>query len=283
MTPVDDRSAAPLDRELVVEPRPASWREWLTDLWRHREVFDMLARKDFQTRYKRASFGVLWAVAVPLLQGVVMAVVFSRIVKLGAGRDDYGAYVFSGVVAFSYFGTTLTAGTTSIVDGSNLTDKVWFPRVLLALVPVAANLVSLFVSILVLVVILPLIGGTFAPALLLLVPGVLLLVGFTTAITLVASALHVYFRDVRFLVQAALLVWMYMTPIIYPKSLLGGLSGWVDLNPLTGVVTLFHKATVGGTEPWLRPVGLSLHATLLLGNAGLEAQRRYDRLFVDQL
>lgn len=278
-----DQSAAPLDRELVVEARPVAWREWLVDLWRHREVFDMLARKDFQTRYKRASFGVLWAVAVPLLQGVVMAVVFSRIVKLGAGRDDYGAYVFGGVVAFSYFGTTLTAGTTSIVDGSNLTDKVWFPRVLLALVPVAANLVSLFVSILVLIAILPLIGGSFTPALLLVVPGILLLVAFTTALTLVASALHVYFRDVRFLVQAALLVWMYMTPIIYPKDLLGGLAGWVDLNPLTGVVTLFHKATVGGTEPWLRPVGFSLLATVLLGAVGLEAQRRHDRLFVDQL
>jgi ABC-2 type transport system permease protein len=276
-------SAAPLDRELVIEARPPSRREWLVDLWRHREVFDMLARKDFQTRYKRASFGVLWAVAVPLLQGVVMAVVFSRIVKLGAGQDDYGAYVFSGVVAFSYFGTSFSSGTTAIVDGSSLTDKVWFPRVLLALVPVAANSVSLFVSIAVLIAILPILGGTFGLSLLLLVPAVALLMAFTSALTLVAAALHVYFRDVKFLVQAALLVWIYVTPILYPKDLLGGLAGWADLNPMTGIVTLFHRATIGGTEAWIRPVGFSLVATLLLGAIGVEAQRRYDRLFVDQL
>ncbi len=272
-----------MDRHLVVEAMPASPKEWLTDLWRHREVFDMLARKDFQTRYKRASFGVLWAVAVPLLQGVVMAVVFSRIVKLGAGQDDYGAYVFSGVIAFSYFGTTFSQGTTAIVDGSSLTDKVWFPRVLLPLVPVAANVVSLAVSLLVLVAILPVLGGRYSLSLLLLVPGITLLLAFTAAVTLVASALHVYFRDVKFLVQAALLVWIYLTPILYPKELLGGLASWVDLNPMTGIVTLFHKATIGGGEAWIRPVSLSVLATVALGVIGVEAQRRHDRLFVDLL
>jgi ABC-type polysaccharide/polyol phosphate export permease len=135
----------------------------------------------------------------------------------------------------------------------------------------------------VLVAILPMLGGRYSVSLLLLVPGVALLLAFTAALTLVASALHVYFRDVKFLVQAALLVWIYVTPILYPKDLLGGLAGWVDLNPMTGIVTLFHKATVGGAEAWVRPVGLSLLATVALGVIGVEAQRRHDRLFVDLL
>lgn len=243
----------------------------------------MLARKDFQTRYKRASFGVLWAVAVPLLQGLVLAVVFSRIVRFGAGEDGYGAYVFSGIIAFSYFSGTLSTGATAIVDGAGLTDKVWFPRILLALVPAAANLVSLVISIVVLLAILPVLGGELSASLILLVPGVLLVVAFTTAITVLASALHVYFRDVKFLVQAALLVWLYVTPIIYPKELLGGLASWIDLNPMTGVVTLFHLATTGGDDPVARPVAISVVITLVLALVGLEAQRRHDRLFVDQL
>jgi lipopolysaccharide transport system permease protein len=268
---------------LVIEPRPPGWGPWLADIWRHREVFTMLARKDFQTRYKRASFGVLWAVAVPLLQGLVLAVVFSRIVRLGGGEAEYGAYVFGGVVAFSYFGSTLSSGTTAIVDGAGLTDKVWFPRVLLALVPVAANSVSLVVSMVVLVLILPLIGGEVGVSLLLMIPAALLLVAFSAALTLVVSALNVYFRDVKFIVQAMLMVWLYVTPIIYPKSLLGGLAGWVDLNPMTGIVSLFHKATVEFGDALARPVLVSVGATLLLAAAGLEAQRRHDRLFVDQL
>ena len=242
----------------------------------------MLARKDFQTRYKRASFGVLWAVMVPLLQGLVLAVVFSRVVKF-AGGPGYGAYVFSGVVAFSYFSTTLSSGATAIVDGSGLTDKVWFPRVLLALVPAAANAVSLVISIVVLLALLPILDGRFGWELVLLVPGIVLLVAFTTALTLVVSALHVYFRDVKFLVQAALLVWLYVTPIIYYKALLAGLAPWADLNPMTGVVTLFHIATIGGTDPLARPLAISVAITLVLAVAGLEGQRRHDRLFVDQL
>lgn len=242
----------------------------------------MLARKDFQTRYKRASFGVLWAVAVPLLQGLVLAVVFSRVVRFG-GAEGYGAYVFAGVVAFSYFSATVSSGATAIVDGAGLTDKVWFPRVLLALVPAAANLVSLGVSVGVLLVILPLLDGDISPSLLLLVPGIVLVVAFTTALTLVISALHVYYRDVKFLVQAALLVWLYVTPIIYPKELLGGLAGWADLNPMTGVVSLFQRAVLSGDDALARPIGLSVAITVLLTVVGLEAQRRHDRLFVDLL
>ncbi len=266
----------------MIEARPATRSAWLTDLWRHREVFDMLARKDFQTRYKRASLGVLWAVAVPLLQGVVLSVVFSRIVGFGT-EEGYGAYVFSGVVAFSYFSSTLSTGATAIVDGAALTDKVWFPRVLLALVPGAANAVSLLVSTVVLIALLPLLRGDVGAALLLLIPGAVLLVAFTTALTLVISAMHVYFRDVKFLVQAALLVWLYVTPIIYPKRLLGGLAQWVDLNPMTGVVALFHRATGAGDEALARPIGMSVAITVLLALIGLEAQRRHDRLFVDLL
>ncbi|MBA2283594.1 MAG: ABC transporter permease [Actinomycetota bacterium] len=267
---------------LVLEPRPASRRVWAADVWAHREVFAMLAQKDFQTRYKRASLGVLWAVAVPVLQGVVLAVVFSKIVRFG-GAEGFGAYVFGGVLAFSYFSGTMAAGVTSIVDGAGLTDKVWFPRVLLVLVPGVANLVGLCVSMVVLIVALPFLGVTIGPRIMLLVPATALLVGFTIALSMVVSALHVYFRDVKFLVQAALLMWLYVTPILYPKELLGGLAPWIDLNPLTGIVTLIHMATLGGDEAWVRPVVVSIVATVALALAGVEGQRRHDRLFVDYL
>ena len=119
--------------------------------------------------------------------------------------------------------------------------------------------------------------------LLLLPAACLLLVAFTLALVEALSALHVYFRDVRFLVQAGLVMWFYVTPIAYPKSLLKGLATWVDLNPLTGVVTLFHMATVGGEDAWQRPVLIAVAVTVVLMVVAAEAQRRRDRLFVDLL
>jgi lipopolysaccharide transport system permease protein len=122
------------------------------------------------------------------------------------------------------------------------------------------------------------------PRLLLLVPAVALLVLLSTAMALCLSALHVYFRDVRYLVAAALTVWIYATPIIYPMKLLGpNVAHVVDLNPVTGIVILFHFATVGGTEQWRLPVVVSIFATVVLFAAGIEMNRRHDRLFVDLL
>ena len=274
-----DGAAAP--RTLVLTDRPESWADWLRDLRAHREVLGALVRKDFQTRYKRAALGVIWVVAVPLLQGAVLAVVFSKVVRTGGG-DGFTEYVLAGILPWAYFSGTLAAGTTSIVDGAGLTDKVWFPRVLLVLVPCLSNLIGFLVSILVLLGTLPFLHAPLGLDLHLLVPGCALLIAFTTGRSLVASALHVSFRDVRFLVQAALLVWIYVTPVLYRASLLGDLAPWVDANPLTGVVALFHTA-VGGTEALARPVLVSIGASVVLLAVGLEAQRRRDRLFVDLL
>ncbi len=242
----------------------------------------ILARKDFQVRYKRASLGVLWAVAVPLLQAAVLAVVFSRIVRVPT-RVPYGPFVFAGTVAWSYFAGVAGTSVSAIVDGASLTDKVWFPRAILAIVPCIANLVGFGISVVALLVIAPLLGSAVTPWLLVLLPASALLFVFTVALALVLSALDVYFRDVKYLTGAALLVWMYATPVVYPQSALRGLGRWLDLNPVTGIADLFHLAVLGPFEAWHRAVLVTVVTTVALLVAGIEAHRRLDRLFVDLL
>jgi lipopolysaccharide transport system permease protein len=241
-----------------------------------------LARKDFQVRYKRASLGVLWVVAVPLLQATVLVIVFSHLVKVRT-TVPFAPLVFAGTIAWSYFSLATPTAATSIVDGVGLTDKVWFPRALLAIVPCLANLVGFGVSAAALLVIAPLFGAPLTPWILVLVPATLLLTAFTVALGLVASALHVKFRDVRFLIVAALIVWFYLTPVVYPQSAVGHLGPWLDFNPMTGIVDLFHLAVLGQFENWHRAVIVTVVATVALFVAGMEAHRRYDRLFVDLL
>jgi ABC-type polysaccharide/polyol phosphate export permease len=269
-------------RVLDIGDQPPSARAWADEMWRHRNVLGALARTDFHVRYKRAAFGIAWAVLLPLVQAGVLAVVFSRVLSMRNG-SGFGAYVLAGVTAWGYFTQTLSTSATSIVEGSGLTDKVWFPRALLPMAPAVANLVGLAVSTALLIVLAPLLGGSVGAGVLWLVPGLVLLVLFTTALSMVLAALHVYFRDVRFLVQAALLVWFYVTPIIYPASFLGGLRTLVDLNPMTGVVTMFHAAVVGADGNWVRPVAVTVVATIALVGVAVAAYRRHDRLFVDQL
>lgn len=260
----------------------SSRREWITSMWKHRGVIWVLARKDFQARYKRASLGVLWAVSVPLMQAVVMIFVFSHFIHVQAGVS-YAAFVLSGILTWSYVTLVVPQATTAIVDATSLTDKLWFPRAILPIVPCLSNLVGLGISMGILLIGVPVLGVHPSLHLLLLVPACALLVAFSTSLTMVLSALNVYFRDVRFIVLASMTVWMYATPIMYPKSAVGSLSQWLDFNPMTGVISLFHVAVVGKDGSWTRAVLVSLIATVALLVAAMELHRRHDRLFVDLL
>jgi len=241
-----------------------------------------MARKDFQARYKRATFGVLWAVALPLLQAAVMIFVFSHFIRTGTGVP-YGAFVVSGILVWSYFLVTLPAGTTSIVDGTGLTDKLWFPRAILPMVPCLSGLVGLGISMVILLVAAPLLGAPVGVHLLLLIPACALMVAFTMALCLVLAALQVYFRDVRFIAYAALTVWLYATPIMYPSSKVGGLAPWLNVNPMTGIISLFHVAVLGHDRSWVPGVAVSVAVTLVLAIVAVETHRRLDRKFVDLL
>jgi ABC-2 type transport system permease protein len=267
---------------LELSAAPDSRRQTISDAIRSGEVLLALVRKDFQTRYKRATFGVAWAVAVPVLQAAVMAVVFSKVVRL-ATSSGYAPYVMIGIVVWSYVASSVATGSTAIVENAALTEKVWFPRCLLPAVPALSNTIGFGISVVVVVALLPVFDVALRPRLLLLVPAIALLVLFVIALNLVLAALHVYYRDVRYLTQAALLVWIYITPIIYPQELLGDWAWALDLNPLTGIVDLFRMATLGGVDDAVRPIACSVTTTCLLLFAALEGYRRHDRLFVDQL
>lgn len=260
---------------------PPSSAAWLRDVWAHRSVLVTLARSDFHVRYKRATFGVLWSVAVPLLQAGVLVAVFSRFARF-EDVPAYGVFVISGIVAWSYLTGTLSTASTAIVEGASLTDKVWFPRALLALVPPLANLVGLAVSLVVVVALLPFDDVDVDAKLLLLPAAVALLVAFVSSLGLVLSALHVYFRDVRFLVQAVLVAWFWVTPIAYPQSFAEDIGPWLDANPATGVVTMFRVATIGAAD-YQRPVLVAVGTTVALLVAAIAIHRRHDRLFVDLL
>jgi lipopolysaccharide transport system permease protein len=269
---------------LRLDSRPEPLGAWLASLWGYRQVLVALARQDFRSRYKRASLGILWSIAVPLVQSAVMIFIFSRVGNFGSGATfSYAGFVFAGMVPWIFLSISVVSSTTAIVDATALTEHVFFPRVLLPLVAPAANLISLAVSIVILVIALPIVGQPLEPHLLLILPATVLLVAFTAALGAALGGLYVYFRDVKFMVQAAILVWLYVTPIVYPPGALGPAARWLDFNPLTGIVGLFQRAAVDAPVPSMRAFAVSLGTTIALAILAIAGHRRHDRLFVDQL
>jgi lipopolysaccharide transport system permease protein len=257
-------------------------RELLGSTWKSRDLVSILARKDFFVRYRRATFGLVWAAALPLLQAVVVAFVVSKFAAFHTGTD-YVAFVLAGTVPWAAFSATLAAGSTSIVDGAQLSAKIYFPRIVLPVASALAAAYGLTLSVAAVLIVSLATGVSLGPEVLWLVPGIVLGTALATAFSVVLSALHVYFRDVRYLVQAALLVWVYLTPVFYPLSAIGGAQRFLLVNPMTGVIELYRAATVGAEAGWIAAVLWSIAWCIGLMLVGIGLHRRYDRVFVDLL
>lgn len=260
-----------------------STRRLLRELWRERGLLPMLAAKDFHARYRSASLGVLWSVFLPILQGTVLAVVFSRVVRIETPYD-YAVFVLSGMVAWSYFTASLTAGSTAIVDASGIASKVYFPRLILPAVPAAANLPSFAVSTGVVLLLMPILGEPWTLSLLLLPVGMALVVALAVAFASVLTLVHVYFRDARYVVQATLMVALYATPIIYPLDRAEGLKPLlVAANPMTGAVQLVRFAVFGEADAVGAAVAASFAWLAALLVVAVLAYARHERVAVDRL
>lgn len=266
----------------VLTAQPAPVTALVRDAWRARDLIAILARKDFYVRYRRATFGLLWAAALPLLQALVLSFVVSKFANFRTGTN-YSVYVLSGTVAWAAFATIIGTGATAVVDGSGLSTKIYFPRLVLPLANVVTAAYGFVISVAVLIVTSLVTGVGLGPRTLWLIPGTLLALILAAGFSLVLSALHVYFRDVRYLVQAALLVWLYLTPVIYPLSVIGRARGFIEANPVTGVVEMFRAATVGADGGWGIAVVWTAAWCVTLLIAGMLLHRRYDRVFVDLL
>jgi ABC-type polysaccharide/polyol phosphate export permease len=259
-------------------------RQLLRDLVRSRDLLRTLARKDFYVRYRRTSFGMAWAVGLPLVQAAVLAVVFTRIVRIET-EGNYGVFVFAGMLPWTFLASSVTIGSTSIVDGAALATKIYFPRALLPLVTLGANVYGFIPGVAVLLLAAATLGEGLSTDVWLVVPAVVLMIAFVASLVLVLAGLHVYFRDLRFIVQAAILAWFYGTPVIYPIDMATGTLRTVLLaNPATGMVTLFRDAVSDtGTDDLGVALAATIAWTVALAVAGLVLHARRDRVFVDLL
>jgi len=196
---------------------------------------------------------------------------------------NYTVFIFSGNVAWSFFSSVFGGGSTSIVDNAGMTAKIYFPRAVLPLVVAGATLYGFVVTVVILLGMCVLTGVDLGVNTLLLIPGIIIMMVLATSFALVFSALHVYFRDIRFMVSAMLMVWFYLTPIIYPLALMGHLAKWLYINPVTGVVEMFRAATVGADPHWVTALWWTLGWTVSLAVIAVALHRRFNRVFADLL
>jgi ABC-type polysaccharide/polyol phosphate export permease len=266
-------------------------RVMLRELWAARHLLVILARKDFYVRYRRTVLGVIWAVGVPLVQAVVLSVVFTHVVGIGrsyaSSQQAYAVFLYSALVPWNYLANAGPSAATAIVDNVALAGKIYFPRALPVLVTAASAIYPFSIGIVLLLIMSLVVGSGVGVSFLLVIPGAALAVLLVVCVGLCLSALHVYFRDVRYIVMAVLSVGFYLTPIIYPLSRLSAhhhlLRNLIAMGPGAGPIEIFRAATIGSDSALTLAVTACACWCVVFGSIGFWLQCRRDRVFVDLL
>jgi ABC-type polysaccharide/polyol phosphate export permease len=185
------------------------------DLFRYRELFGSLFRRDFRARYKGSVLGVAWSLANPLILLGVYLLIFSVLWQVSNGIDHYPLYLLSGLAVWVFFATSLQSASRSMVDYSELIRKVRFPRQLVAFSTVATQLVAFVAMLAVLMVIDLIVLARVRGVFLVAIPLAALVVCLVAGLALAIASANVVFRDVEHIVSAALLPWFFLTPVLY--------------------------------------------------------------------
>jgi len=246
------------------------WRH-LRELYEYREVAFWLAVRQVKSRYKQTLLGGAWAVIQPFLVMVVFTLVFSKMARMPSEGVPYPVFSYSGLLFWMFFSTSLTTATPSLVSNSDLIRKIYFPRETLLLAAIAAGLVDLAIASLVLAGMLWYFGVFLRPAMLLVVPVLLLQLFLTFGIVCITSAVHIRFRDVGHALPLLVQVWLFVSPVAYPLSAVPERYHLLYMvNPFAGLIEAYRRVILSGALPGgnvLAPAALVCCATFVVGYA----------------
>jgi lipopolysaccharide transport system permease protein len=281
--PDELRSAGTEAPPVTVITPPAGWSAVnLRELWEYRELLYFLVWRDIKVRYKQTSLGVAWAVLQPLLTMVVFSLFFGRLAGVPSDGLPYPVFSLAALVPWTFFSYGVTQSASSVVADQQLVTKVYFPRLLIPLATVLSGAVDFALAFMLLM--LTMLYYDIAPTLdaLWVVPLLLLALVTALGVGLWLAALNVQYRDVRYTVPFLTQLWLLVTPIAYPSSLLA--EPWrtiYGINPMAGVVEGFRWALLGtGTAPGPM-LAVSALAALLILAGGLFYFRRMEATFAD--
>ena len=228
--------------------KPSALVKAITAMQKYRFLIKQLVDRDFKAKYKRSVLGVFWSFLNPLLNMAVQYVVFSNLFKFDI--PNFPVYLLCGNVIFSYFSESCGMALTSIVGNASLITKVYVPKYIYPLTRILSSLINLLISMIPLIAVALISGLLPTPAYILALYVFVCLALFCVGMGLLLSAAMVFFRDIQFLWGVLTTIWMYLTPIFYPVSILPeGIKGIVEANPLYYYVTFVRTCIMDGVSP----------------------------------
>jgi lipopolysaccharide transport system permease protein len=275
------------DKISIITPRKSLFDLKLDEIWHYRDLFVLFIKRDITVSYKQTILGPLWFFIQPLLTTLMFILVFGRIAKISTGGVPPILFYLGGITVWNYFSECLRLTSDTFVKNAGLFGKVYFPRIITPLSIVSSNLVKFSIQFFLFL-------GVFLYyyftndqilpniSLLLLPVYIFILAILALGFGLIISAMTTKYRDLTFLIQFSIQLWMYATPVIYPISQIPEKFRWVIMaNPVSSVVEAFKYGYTGSGSFYLNGIIYSGIFALLIFFAGVAVFNRTEKTFMD--
>lgn len=274
-----------MDEIVIIEAGRSERHYWL-DLWRYRELFQVLAWRDLSVRYKQTVIGVLWALIRPFLTMVIFTVVFGRIAMLPTvGSAPYALMVFAGILPWTFFSSGLSEASNSLINNTSLISKVYFPRLIVPIATIVVAFADFMISFCILLVLM--VWYQYLPDWRIIALPIFVLLAFLASVgpSLWITSLNVKYRDFRYVIPFVVQLGLYVSPVGFSSSVVP--EKWrllYSLNPMVGVIDGFRWSLLRGQSALYTPsLLISLAVIVFFLWFGVRQFRKTEKSFADLL
>lgn len=269
--------------EIVIRPASSNFKIDFAELWRYRELFYIFSWRDVKVRYKQTVLGIIWVLFQPLVSTGIFSIFFGKIAKIPSNDLPYPLFVLAGLVIWNFFANGLTSSSQSLVGNQSILQKVYFPRLIIPISAIITAGIDFVITLIILLLACLFYGYYPNPLIFLLFPILLTILLLTiSGLGMFLASLNVKYRDVRYALPFFIQTGLFVTPVIYPLSIIYDYRKWLlMLNPLTGIIETFRVLITGKGMVDYPLILLSLIISIIIFAFGLFYFRKTESYFAD--
>lgn len=259
----------------------------IKDVIKWRELLWQMVSREVKARYKQSILGYFWVILNPLAQMLVMSFAFSIILRIptnAAGNIPYSIFLFVALLPWNLFATSLSSATSSLVNSSSLITKVYFPRTILVLSTIFAKIIDFLFASTILIVYMFAYHIPITFNILWIFPIFFIQQIFTLGLSLFFAAANLIYRDIQYLLNMIILLWMYASPVFYPVDLVPEKYRIIyQLNPMAVIINAYRQTILGGGEPSYTSLSIAFVLALIVLLLGLAYFKSREKIFADNI
>jgi len=266
---------------IVIKPRRNLFRIPISEIISYKDLLYFLVWRDLKVRYKQTVIGSVWAILQPFIQMIVFSIFFGKFAGMPSENVPYPIFVYSALLPWTFFANSLNTCNNSVINNAGLIRKIYFPRLIIPISSIGAGLIDLLLSFLVLLGIMYYYNFPLTVNFLMIIPLLFSIIFTALGVGTLLAALSVSYRDFRHIVPFGIQIWLFLTPVIYPPSIVGSKYEFIlNINPMAGLINGFRSAILCKSFDW-NAMSFSMLISIILFIIGISYFSRVEKRFAD--